>query len=95
VVSVPPATGLLIGSRLDSSTEKFYHVGSLYDTISASSGGLPTTPIYIGCYDQAGAYEFSSKEVAWSSIGSGLTDTDAGNLYTLVQAFQTSLSRQM
>jgi hypothetical protein len=39
--------------------------------------------------------EFSSKQCAFASIGDGLTDTDASNFYTRVQAFQTTLSRQV
>lgn len=38
---------------------------------------------------------FSSKECAFSSFGDGLTDTEAANYYTAVQAFQTSLNRQV
>lgn len=37
----------------------------------------------------------STKECAFASIGDGLTDTDAANLYTAVQAYQTTLSRQV
>ena len=39
--------------------------------------------------------EFSDREVAFASIGDGLTDTEAANLYTAVQAYQTSLSRNV
>lgn len=39
--------------------------------------------------------EFSSKECAFASIGLGLTDTEAANFYTAVQAFQTTLSRNV
>lgn len=93
-----PTTGLFIGSRLSSSTEKYYHLGSLVDTLSESSSGLPTENIYIGAIWSrffSGAGEFSNRETAWASIGSGLSDTDASNLYTLVQAFQTALSRNV
>ena len=38
---------------------------------------------------------YSTKEAALASIGSGLTDTEAANLYTVVQAYQTELSRQV
>jgi hypothetical protein len=37
----------------------------------------------------------SNRECAFSSIGDGLTDTQASNFYTAVQAFQTTLSRQV
>ena len=42
-----------------------------------------------------GQVEFSSKQCALASIGDGLTDTQASNFYTAVQAFQTTLSRQV
>ena len=37
----------------------------------------------------------STKQCAFASIGDGLTDTDAANFYTAVQAYQTTLSRQV
>jgi hypothetical protein len=37
----------------------------------------------------------SNNECAFASIGDGLTNTEAGNFYTRVQAFQTTLSRQV
>jgi hypothetical protein len=39
--------------------------------------------------------EYSPRNLAFASIGDGLTDTEAGNFYTAVQAFQTTLSRQV
>jgi len=41
------------------------------------------------------AANFAAYEIAFSSIGDGLTDTQASNFYTAVQAFQTTLSRQV
>ena len=38
---------------------------------------------------------YFNKECAFSSIGDGLTDTESSNFYTAVQAFQTTLSRQV
>lgn len=38
---------------------------------------------------------FGDKQVAFYCIGDGLTDTQASNFYTAVQAFQTTLSRQV
>ena len=37
----------------------------------------------------------SSKEFAFAFMSSGLNDTDNLNLYTAVQTFQTTLSRQV
>jgi hypothetical protein len=38
---------------------------------------------------------FDNRENAFVSLGDGLTDTEASNFYTAVQAFQTTLSRQV
>ena len=42
-----------------------------------------------------GAVQFSIRQCAFSSIGDGLDDTQSGNLYTAVQAMQTTLSRNV
>ena len=39
--------------------------------------------------------EYANREVAFSTIGDGLTNTELSNLYTAIQTFQTSLSRQV
>jgi hypothetical protein len=38
---------------------------------------------------------YSNRQQALASIGDGLTDTEAANYYTAVQAFQTTLSRNV
>lgn len=38
---------------------------------------------------------YSTKQCAFASIGDGLTDTEAANFYTAVQAYQTTLGRQV
>jgi hypothetical protein len=42
----------------------------------------------------SGAY-YNNAELAFASLGDGLTDTEAANFYTAVQAFQTALSRNI
>lgn len=39
--------------------------------------------------------EYTNENIRFTSIGDGLTDTESLNLYTAVQAFQTTLSRQV
>ena len=39
--------------------------------------------------------EYSNKNLAFASIGDGLTDTEAANFYTAVQAFQVTLGRSI
>ena len=70
---------------------------SVATNTATSSGSLASTGnIFIGSQgDASGAAQFSNKECAFASIGNGLTDQEAANLYTAVQAFQTTLGRQV
>jgi hypothetical protein len=91
-----PTTGFLLGSRINSTTEKYYFKGTLTDTVSITSNSLINYDIYLGAHNINGsANNFSIKQCAFASIGDGLTDTQASNFYTAVQAFQTTLSRQV
>jgi hypothetical protein len=57
---------------------------------------LPTHSIYIGARNDSGSYNHqNSYQKAFASIGDGLTDTEAANFYTAVQAFQTTLGRSI
>jgi hypothetical protein len=91
-----PSTGLFVGSRINSTTGKFYTNGSLALTDNKASTSRPNQNISLGALNNNGtqAY-FTTKQVAFSTIGDGLTDTEAANLYTRVQAFQTALSRNV
>jgi hypothetical protein len=67
---------------------------SVQSTTLASS--LGTFPYYLGAFDNVGtALYFSRKECAFASIGTGFNDTEAASLYTDVQAFNTTLARQV
>jgi hypothetical protein len=63
---------------------------------SVNLSSFTTESIYISAENRMGtATEFSSKECALATIGTALTNAEAANLYTAVQAFQTTLSRQV
>ena len=50
----------------------------------------------IGSLNDNGVINYpSAKQCAFASIGDGLTDAEAANFYTAVQAFQTTLGRQV
>ena len=91
-----PSTGLFVGSRINSTTGKFYTNGSLALTDNKASTSRPNQNISLGALNNNGtqAY-FTTKQSAFATIGDGLTDTEAANLYTIVQNFQTSLNRQV
>ena len=90
-----PTTGFLIGSRSNSTEEKYY-TNNVAQTRTANSSSISNANIYVGAVNQNNnPSPLSSKECAFASIGDGLTDTQASNFYTAVQAFQTTLSRQV
>jgi len=77
-------------------TSKYFKNGTSQVSKSLTSSVIANISIYIGAFNEnnTNAY-YSSKQCALASIGNGLTDTQASNFYTAVQAFQTTLSRQV
>jgi hypothetical protein len=71
-------------------------INSTKYTRTITSISLINLNIYIGALNNNGTpVAFSTRQNAFSSIGDGLTDTQASNFYTAVQAFQTTLSRNV
>lgn len=57
---------------------------------------LSSNNIYLGGSNDFGTpASYSTKQCAFASIGDGLDATESSNLYTAVQAFQTTLSRNV
>ena len=88
---------MIIGSRTSASSSKLYRNSTTIASITTSAGTQPTIPVFLGAVSisSSSAVLFSTYECAFSSIGDGLNDTQTSNLYTAVQAFQTTLSRQV
>jgi hypothetical protein len=90
------STGHYISSRTSSILNTSYKNGSSILASTAVSTGRPALNIYLGARNLSGvASNFSQRELAMASIGSGLTAGEVSTLYTLIQAFQTSLSRNI
>jgi hypothetical protein len=61
-----------------------------------ASGTMSAQNYYLGALNNNGVTSFySRKECAFATIGSGLTDGEAALLYSSIQAFQTTLARQV
>jgi len=89
-------TGLFTNSRIVSGSFKGYRNGTSEGTISIATTARSSYPIFIGARNSVGSPAFyANRECAFASIGDGLTDGEAANFYTAVQAFQTTLSRQI
>jgi hypothetical protein len=86
-------TGFYIGSRINNTNVNGYRNGSKVINNALLVSLLPSENLFLS--SQNGSNYFSSKNLAFASIGDGLDDTQAANFYTSVQAFQTTLSRNV
>lgn len=88
--------GLFVANRTASNVLNAWRNSTKLATAATASVATTAFNIYILARNFGGVADYKSdREVAFATIGSGLTDTDVSNLYTAVQAFQTSLSRQV
>lgn len=90
--------GLMVGSRTSQTSAKmFMNNVQRGSTLTANNpNALPNRIIFLAANNSAGGIiEYSSRQCAFATIGDGLTDTDASNLYTIIQNYQTILSRQV
>jgi hypothetical protein len=96
-VSNTDSLGYYVGSRLSSSSASLFKNGvKIINSTKTSISPTPTANFYLGAYNLNGTIiNYSTREQAFTSIGDGLTDTDATNLYSAVQAYQTTLGRQV
>lgn len=83
-------------SRISSTGWATYKNGSNIANKTATSLAPVTIPVFIASRNVANVpTTFGNKEVAFFSIGDGLTDTQAADFYTCVNTFQVSLSRNV
>ena len=95
-VSDANSQGFYIGNRTLSNDVDLFKSGTKIKNGTATSSLRPNQQLYLCAFNNNGTTQnYSTKECAFSSIGSGLTDTEAANFYTAVQAFQTTLSRNV
>lgn len=92
------AKGLTLNSATSTTLQKLYKNGSATNTNTQTNTSTPPSfPIYIGAVNSSNltAVEYNSNEYALVSIGDGLSDAEQSSFYTIVQNFQTTLSRQV
>ena len=94
--TVDRGQGLYVNSRTSSTNLLRIKDGVVGNTLTVTSTGLHERPLWLGAYNNNNTILFPSKnQNAFASIGDGLDATEASNFYTAVQAFQTTLSRNV
>lgn len=89
--------GMYVISRTSNTSLKTFKNSLQIGTTYTGANGLRANAnLAIGCLmvDINPGY-YSNRQYAFASIGDGLTDTEAANFYTAVQAFQVTLSRNI
>ena len=90
--------GLYVGNRTASNSVSIWKNGVSRISDSATSTSLLNGSILIGAMNDialTATLYFSNKETCFATIGAGLTNTEVANFYTAVQAYQTTLSRNI
>jgi len=94
VISNLNSSGFYQLTRTSTTSLKIFRNSSILGTSSsAMAGAIPTLPICISNNGNNGS--FSAREQALSFIADGLTDGEAAAFYTAVQAYNTTLNRQV
>lgn len=92
-------TGFLFSNRTTETNLNLFQDGVKLatNTTNVSSFTYPNLNCWVGGYNRtpSSTDQYSVLECAFASIGDGLTDTQASNFYTCVNAFQVSLSRNV
>lgn len=90
--------GFYIGNKISSTLANAWKDGVKQTTTRTANSNTNqlTVSLYLSSYNGSGVAQFfSSKEYAFAFIGGTLTDTESSNFYTAVNAFNTTLSRNV
>lgn len=88
--------GFYLNTRTTSTNHKIYKNGTLQVTSTSSGTSVFTRNILIAARNESGTPSFfASKQYAFVSIGTSLTDAEAATYNTIVQSFQTTLGRNV
>jgi len=93
--------GFFVSSRTSASSHYMYKAATAGTQVTNLTGNFPsiTDTVKIGAASHNGMVPsstfYGNRECAFASIGSGLTGSDVTALTSRVQAYQTSLSRQV
>jgi hypothetical protein len=93
-ISNTDSRGLFLAKRT-TSTAIIMQKNSTQTSVNINSSGLSTFKISLGAINSGGSFFYGSNEIAFATIGDGLTDAEALTFYNAVQTYQTTLGRQV
>jgi hypothetical protein len=93
-----PTTSLIMLTRRSQTDWQAYRAGVSLGTRTTGCSFLTGKNFFFAARNDGSnltAEFYCKQQLAFGFIGDGLTNTESGNLYTAVQAFQTTLGRQV
>lgn len=96
--TVADSRGLFLATRQSSTILKSIRNDNLIaSNLGINAGALPQvySLTFFALNNGGAVVNWSNREFAFASVGLGISDADSTNLYSIVQAFQTSLGRQV
>ena len=99
ISSAGNSTGYIIGTRSSSSSHKLFRNNTqIASTSNSTTGNIPNANyILFSSVNESNVINgyYDDNQIAFGSLREGLSDTEAANLYTSIQKFQTTLLRQV
>jgi hypothetical protein len=86
--------GWFCSNRISSTQTRNYRNSTQY-ILNTISNSLSNINVYLSANNNVTFPFYSNRQIAFATIGNGLTDAEALSLYTSIQAFQTTLNRQI
>lgn len=95
--TITDARGFWLATKRANNDREAYLNGATQATVTTNdTTAFPNLNIFLGARNDNGTpVVYSNKQLAFATVGSGLTDAEVSTLYTIVQIFQTTLGRQV
>jgi hypothetical protein len=93
-----PSTSFLMGTRTSNTIFRAFRAGVLLGTNTNVISALPNGKYFLGARFNSvtlAAELFTVHQLAFAFVGGGLSNSEALTFYNIVQAFQTTLARQI
>jgi hypothetical protein len=88
-------TSLFVATRTSSTVFKAFRAGALLGSNATAMTALPNNTFTFAARNSGTILQYTPHQLAFAFLGAGLTDAEAGTLFTDVQAFNTTLGRQV
>lgn len=87
--------GFFVINKITLFQKEIFKNGILLSSAAASDNLAPNLKVFLGARNTGSTSLYDTRRHSFTYFGDALSNTEAANLYTAVQAFQTTLGRQV